>query len=127
MKKLSNLAEDKRIIIYASCLALVTSLIILIICFIFNFRKTYVLGFILSYIVNVLGFIKSNYVIDKMLRERDEHPKRTSIINTITNNLMYSIVILINLFFPCFDFVCGLIGLFMIKLVVVFGFGFFNK
>lgn len=124
MKKLNSLSEDKRIIIYSSFLALITSVIILTVCFIFNFPKTYVLGFLISYAVNIIGFVKSNYVIDKMLRERDEHPKVTSVINYITNNLMYLVVLFINIYFSCFSIVCGVIGLFMIKFVVVFGFGF---
>ena len=52
--------EDKQIIKYASILALVISIIILVVCFIFNLPKTYVLGFIMSFIVNIIGFIKSN-------------------------------------------------------------------
>ena len=36
--------EDKQIIKYASILALVISIIILVVCFIFNLPKTYVLG-----------------------------------------------------------------------------------
>jgi hypothetical protein len=115
--------EDKQIIKYASILALIISIIILVVCFIFNLPKTYVLGFIISFIVNIIGFIKSNYVIDKVLIE-PENAKHKMIINNITNNLMYIIVLFINIYFSCFNIVCGVIGLFIIKSIVVFGYGF---
>ena len=123
MKKSNEKTEDKKIVLYASMLALIISVVILVICFICNLQKTYVIGFILSYIVNVIGFLKSNYVIDKVLLE-PENAKYKMIINNITNNLMYIIVLFINIYFPCFNIVCGVIGLFIIKSIVLFGYGF---
>ena len=123
MKKSNEKTEDKKIVLYASILALIISVVILVICFICNLQKTYVIGFILSYIVNVIGFLKSNYVIDKVLLEPDNSKKRL-IINNITNNLMYLAVLFVNVYFSCFNIFCGLIGLFIIKSVVVFGYGF---
>lgn len=126
MKKNKKQTEDKKIIMYASLLATIISIIILIICFVFNYPKTYVLGFILSFIVNIIGFIKSNHAIDKSLLE-PENSKKTMIINNITNNLMYIAVLFVNIYFSCFNIICGLLGLFIVKIIVVFGYGFHKR
>lgn len=122
MKKINDF--DKSIIRYSSYVALGMAIIIVVLCLIFEWPLTYVLGFISSYIVNVIGFLKSNYYIDKILSREKENPKKSMIINNLTNNLMYALVLLLNLFLDCFNVFIGLIGLLIIKIVVLFGYGF---
>lgn len=125
MKKLINKINefDRNIIHYSLYLAIAIAIIIIILCLIFNWPLTYVLGFILSYIVNIIGFLKSNYVIDKILSGEYENPKKSMIVNNMTNNLIYAGVLLINLLFKFFNVFIGLIGLLVIKIVVIVGYG----
>lgn len=121
MKKINEF--DKNIIRYSLFLSLIMTIILIVLCIIFSWPLTYVLGFILCYIVNIVGFLKSNHCIDNVLSRVNENPKKSMIINNLTNNLMYAVVLLINLFFDCFNVFIGLIGLFVIKTVVIFKYG----
>ncbi len=125
MKKINDF--DKNIIRYSLFVALGIAILIAILCFIFSWPITYVIGFILCYIVNIIGFLKSNYCIDKILSREKENPKKSMIINNLTNNLMYAGALLLNLFLDCFNVFIGLAGLLIIKLVVIFGYGFKTK
>lgn len=122
MQKINDF--DKNIIRYSLFVALGIAITIVVLCLVFKWPLTYVLGFILSYIVNIIGFLKSNYFIDKILSREKENPKKSMIINNLTNNLMYALVLLLNLFLDCFNVFIGLIGLLVIKIVVLFGYGF---
>lgn len=125
MKKINEF--DRRIIRYSLLVALGISIIIVILCLLFTWPLTYVIGFILSYGVNILGFLKSNYYIDQILSKEKENPKKSMIINNLTNNLMYALVLIVNLFLDCFNVFIGFIGLLVIKIVVIFGYGFKTK
>ena len=125
MKKINEL--DKNIIRYSFFLALFFSIVIVVLCIIFHWPLTYVLGFFLSYGVNIIGFLKSNYVIDKILSGEYDNPKKSMVLNNLTNNLMYAGILIINLFFKCFNVFVGLVGLLVIKIVVIFGYGIKNK
>lgn len=118
---------DRNIIRYSLFVALGIMIVIAILCLIFNWPLTYLIGFILSYLVNILGFLKSNYVIDKILSSEYENPKKSMILNNLTNNLIYAAILVINLLFDCFNVFVGLVGLFVIKIVVIFGYGFNTK
>ncbi len=118
---------DKNIIRYSFSVAIGIIVIITILCLIFKWPLTYLVGFIISYMVNIIGFLKSNYVIDKILSREYENPKKSMILNNLTNNLMYALVLLINLVFKCFNVFVGVTGLLVIKIVVIFGYGFKTK
>lgn len=125
MKKLINKINefDKNIIRYSFFVALGIMVIITVLCLIFKWPLTYLIGFSLSYLVNIIGFLKSNYVIDKILSGEYENPKKSMILNNLTNNLIYALVLIINLLFKCFNVFVGLSGLLVIKIVVIFGYG----
>lgn len=125
MKKLINKINefDKNIIRYSFFVALGIMVIITVLCLIFEWPLTYLIGFSLSYLVNIIGFLKSNYVIDKILSGEYENPKKSMILNNLTNNLIYALVLIINLLFKCFNVFVGLSGLLVIKIVVIFGYG----
>ena len=125
MKKIDEF--DKNIIRYSLFVALGIIIVITILCLIFDWPLTYLIGFLISYMVNILGFLKSNYVIDKILSGEYENHKKSMIINNLTNNLMYAGVLGINLAFSCFNVFVGLAGLLVIKIVVIFGYGFKTK
>ncbi|MBQ8292186.1 MAG: hypothetical protein IJX78_00100 [Bacilli bacterium] len=125
MKKINEF--DKNIIRYSLFVALGIAILVVILCIIFHWPITYVIGFILSYIVNVIVFLKSNYYIDKILSREKENPKKSMIINNLTNNLLQTGILLLNLLLDCFNVFVGLVGLLIIKIVVIFGYGFKKK
>ena len=125
MKKINEF--DKNIIRYSFFVAIGIIIVIAILCLIFKWPLTYLIGFLISYMVNIIGFLKSNYVIDKILSREYENPKKSMIINNLTNNLMYALVLVINLIFKCFNVFIGLVGLLVVKIVVIFGYGFGSK
>lgn len=118
---------DRDIIRYSIFVSLGIAIIITILCLIFNWPLTYLIGFILSYMVNIVVFLKSNYVIDRILSGEYTNPKKSMILNNLTNNLIYALVLCINLFFSSFNVFVGLVGLLVIKIVVIFGYGFKTK
>lgn len=122
MRKINDF--DRKIIRHSLYVALGIVIIIVTLCLIFKWPLTYVLGFILSYGVNIITFLKSNSYIDKILNREDENPKKGGVLNSFTNNLMYALVLLVNLLLDCFNVFIGLIGLFVIKIVVIFEYGF---
>ena len=118
---------DRKIIYYSLFVALAVSIVITILCLVFSWPLTYLIGFILSYLVNIVCFLKSNYVIDKILSGEYENPKKSMVLNNLTNNLIYGVILCVNLFITCFNVFVGLVGLFIIKIVVIFGYGFKTK
>jgi hypothetical protein len=66
-------------------------------------------------------------VIDKILSGEYENPKKSMVLNNLTNNLIYGVILCVNLFITCFNVFVGLVGLFIIKIVVLFGYGFKTK
>lgn len=125
MKKINEF--DRSILRYSFFLASIVIMILIVLCIIFSWPLTYVLGFILCYGVNIIGFLKSNRCIDNILSRVNENPKKSMIINNLTNNLMYAGVLIINLFLECFNVFIGLIGLLIIKTVVIFKYGLKTK
>ncbi len=111
--------EENQILIYACILATIIFVILLVVNLLFSQPLTYAIGFLLCFVVGAFGFLKSNYVITRVVYGSFLNPSKALIINSITNNLLYFAILLATAYFKCFHilFACG--GLFIIKIVVI--------